>query len=192
MRYDTLKVADHGLVLGDFTPAKSFKAEPSTTLVVTHDLIDGVKVAPLERFTDARGSLSVLFTSSDEDNLHPPLVYQVEATAGSIRAWNYHCHQRDRLAFLFGDFQIALYDLRTESSTRGRLNVFRAGSSWPIRLEIPSMVVHGVRNCGSTSSSFVNMPTNIYRLGSPDKLLMGYPDPRIPFTFDEATEKSGS
>jgi len=111
-------------------------------------------------------------------------VYQVTASADSIRAWVMHRRQDDRLAFLNGRFRIALYDLRPGSSTAGLLNVFVLGSEQPAVLRIPARVIHGVQNLGETAT-FVNMPTKAYDPGDPDKWRLPSDDPRVPFRFDE-------
>ena len=92
-------------------------------------LIDGVEVTPLETHGDDRGSLVELLTT--RDNVIEPVVYvyQVYAAPGSVRAWNYHEHQEDRLTYTQGDFLIVLYDIRQESPTRNMINELRLGAA---------------------------------------------------------------
>jgi dTDP-4-dehydrorhamnose 3,5-epimerase len=111
-------------------------------------------------------------------------VYQVTALAGSIRAWVYHRLQFDRLAFANGRFQIVLYDIRPESPTMNRLNVFNLGSEQPALVRIPPFVIHAVCNIGRETSTFVNMPTRAYDPNEPDKCRLGQNDPRIHYVLD--------
>ncbi len=150
----------------------------------TPDLIDGVAATPLISNADARGSLIELLTTRDgpiEPIVH---VYQVFAAPGSIRAWVYHRHQYDRLAFTMGRFKIALYDARRGSRTANRLNVFALGAERPCLLRIPPFVIHGVHNAGLEGACFMNLPTNVYDRSAPDKARLPYDDPRIPYVFD--------
>jgi len=147
-------------------------------------LIDGVRLTGLIRNEDARGSLHELLTTRDgpvEPIVH---VYQVSAAPGSIRAWVYHRHQYDRLAYTNGDLEVVLYDLRPGSRTLHHLNVLKVGKDYPCLLRIPPYVVHGIRNNGAEWAHFTNMPTNVYHNDKPDKFRLPYGDPRVPYTFE--------
>jgi dTDP-4-dehydrorhamnose 3,5-epimerase len=146
-------------------------------------LIDGVVLVSLSSGADGRGALNELLTLRDE--LQEPIVhvYQVQCAPKSVRAWVYHRHQTDRLAFTSGEFRVVLYDLRPASPTFEKLNVFDLGAARRCRLHIPPFVVHGVQSRGSTMASFVNMPTNIYYPDRPDKLRLAWDHPGIPYRF---------
>ena len=175
------------LSLDDFKPDLP-KTLPGTGLAVDPvrggDIIDGVTATALIANTDPRGSLYELLTTRD-GSIEPIVhVYQVGAAPGSIRAWLYHLHQHDRLAFVNGFFDVVLYDIRSGSPTMNRLNVFRLGEEQPCLLELPPLVIHGVRNAGTEGSSFLNMPTKVYDPHAPDKFWIPWDDPRIPYSFD--------
>ena len=174
-----------GLSLDDFK-LETPRTSAVTTARVTRggDLIDGVTVTELAAHSDPRGSLSELLTMRDGATEPIVHVYQVTASAGSIRAWVIHRRQYDRLAFLNGRFRIALYDIRPGSHTFGLLNVFTLGREQPGLLRIPPNVIHGVQNVGDISA-FVNMPTAAYDPRDPDKARLPYDDQRVPFRFDE-------
>jgi dTDP-4-dehydrorhamnose 3,5-epimerase len=147
-------------------------------------LIDGLTVTPLVGNADNRGSLFELLTTRDgqiEPIVH---VYQVAAAPGSIRAWVYHRHQYDRLAYTMGQFEIALYDARPDSRTANLLNVFALSAQQPALMRIPPFVIHGVRNAAPEWGFFTNMPTRPYFRNDPDKSRLPYGDPRVPYTFD--------
>jgi dTDP-4-dehydrorhamnose 3,5-epimerase len=147
-------------------------------------LIAGVEITTLVGKEDDRGSLHELLTTRDgaiEPIVH---VYQVSAAPGSVRAWVYHRHQHDRLAFTNGDVEVVLHDLRPGSPTLRHLNVLRVGTDHPCLLRIPPFVIHGIRNAGLGWAHFTNMPTNVYLRDKPDKCRLAYGDPRIPYTFE--------
>ncbi len=177
-----------GLSLEDFAPDLPKPPRPapfaSDGAADPLEIIDGVTATPLLGDADARGSLFELLTTRDgpiEPIVH---VYHVVAAPGSIRAWIYHRHQHDRLAFTEGRFEVALYDLRPSSRTANRLNIFTVGADQPCLLRIPPLVIHGVRNAGAGAAAFINMPTKAYDRNHPDKALLPYGDPRIPYVFD--------
>jgi dTDP-4-dehydrorhamnose 3,5-epimerase len=178
---------DSGLRLEDFV-ADTPKPRPIATASGLREdvgLIDGVSAMPLVGSDDERGSLVELLTTRDapiEPIVH---VYQVFCGPRSIRAWVYHRQQFDRLAFTMGSFEVALYDLRPESPTAHRLNVLALGAARPALLRIPPYVVHGVHNASSRMSTFLNLPTRVYRHDAPDKVRLPYGDPRVPHRFDD-------
>ncbi len=175
------------LRLDDFAPdlpKPPVAAVPGSKGGAESGLIDGVTATPLVGNADERGSLVELLTTRD-DPIEPIVhIYQVAAAPGSIRAWVYHRHQYDRLAFTMGQFEIALYDIRPGSRTANHLNVFVLGARQPALLRIPPFVIHGVRNAGKEWGAFINMPTKPYYRDRPDKCRLPYGDPRVPYAFD--------
>jgi len=147
-------------------------------------VIDGVIATELTANADPRGHLFELLTTRDapvEDIVH---VYQVVAAPGSIRAWVYHRYQHDRLVFTSGCFDVILYDIRPDSPTMNRLNVFQVGEQQPGLFDLPPFVIHGVRNTGTEWAFFLNMPTQVYKPDAPDKWRLPWNDPRMPYSFD--------
>ena len=178
-------IASPRLTLDDFAADAQLTPTPRKASATRVDLIDGLTVSPLVPNIDERGSLTELLTTRDgpiEPIVH---VYQVTASAGSIRAWVYHSRQYDRLAFVTGRFRIALYDIRPGSRTPNRLNVFVLGNDEPALVRIPPLVIHGVQNIGGETGTFINMPTRPYDPKHPDKRRLPQHDPRIPFSFDD-------
>jgi len=172
------------LTLEDFVvdqPFRKAEAISSRGAATISDLIEGVALEPLTLNSDDRGGLCELLTTRDgpiEPIVH---VYQVFAAPGSIRAWVYHRHQYDRLAYTMGDFEVVLYDIRPESPTLGTLNVLKLGEKQPSLLHIPPFVVHGVKNVSSTWAFFINLPTMAYDPSAPDNFRSSWDDPRLPY-----------
>jgi dTDP-4-dehydrorhamnose 3,5-epimerase len=188
IRFKTQLCEDRGLRLDDFVPDRPLPpahAAPEPDAPDVPGAIVGVSATPLVANSDERGWLFELLTTRDggvEPIVH---IYQVFAVPGSIRAWIYHRHQFDRLAFTQGQFEVALYDIRPDSPTANRVNFFAVGAAQPCLIRIPPFVVHGVRNAGPEESAFVNMPTKAYDRNAPDKARILFDDSRVPFVFDE-------
>ena len=148
------------------------------------DQIAGVRLQRIVTHGDNRGDLSVLMSSHYGEIAPIPHVYLVGAAPGSIRAWVFHKHQDDRLAYTQGQFRVALYDIRPDSPTSGGLNILEVGSANKILLTIPPFVAHGVQNRGAETASFVNMPTRAYDPSRPDKARLRADHPDMPACFD--------
>lgn len=168
--------------LEDFVPDAAAKIDRSP---VTEEftIIDGLKVRRLRTNADDRGSLTEML--SQVHGPHDPIVhvYQVVATAGSVRAWVYHSRQTDRLAFCNGSFRVIAIDLRPDSKTSGAMLEIELGEDNPGLLIIPPFVAHGVQNIGGAPALFVNLPTKVYDAENPDKFRLPWNDPRIPYRF---------
>ena len=148
------------------------------------DLIADVRIRRLVTHRDPRGELTVLMTSLGDEGSSAPHIYLVRTEPRAIRAWVYHKHQSDRLAYVEGTFRLVLYDLRPGSPTHGRLNVLDVGEHNRVLVTIPPFVVHGVQNVGSRPASFVNMPTRRYDPARPDKSRLPHGHPGIPYVFE--------
>lgn len=145
--------------------------------------IEGVTIESLVRHADDRGDLVELLSTRNGPITEFKHSYCVTATPMSVRAWLYHKIQVDRLNFINGLFRIVLFDIRDDSPTKGNVMDFTAGHDDPIRLIIPTWVVHGVCNIGSGNAYFINMPTEVYDLKDPDKYRLPYPNSDIPIEF---------
>jgi dTDP-4-dehydrorhamnose 3,5-epimerase len=94
-----------------------------------------------------------------------------------------HVEQDDRLFFGFGDLKVVLYDARSDSPSRGRLNELFFGEHNRALLRIPRGVFHAMQNVGRTDCVFVNMPTRPYRHEDPDKYRLPLDTDEIPYAF---------
>ncbi len=171
-------------LLTDFVDDTPFARAVPPANFVPGDLIDGVVVTPLSANVDGRGQLLELMT--DRDGAIQPIVhvYQVFAAPKSVRAWVYHKRQSDRLAYTNGRFRLVLFDLRPDSPTFHRLNVFEVGAAFACRVTIPPRVAHGLQNNGDETATFINMPTRAYDPSNPDKSRLPKNHPGIPYRFD--------
>ncbi|MGH9387316.1 MAG: dTDP-4-dehydrorhamnose 3,5-epimerase family protein [Vicinamibacterales bacterium] len=151
----------------------------------TDSQIEGVSLTLLSFGSDGRGALNELLTL--RNGLTEPIVhvYQIHAAPKSVRAWIYHKHHIDRLAFTDGHFRVVLYDLRPDSATFHQLNVFDLGEERRCLVRIPPFVAHGVQNRGSRYASFVNMPTSVYDASRPDKWRLSPDHPAAPYRFTD-------
>jgi dTDP-4-dehydrorhamnose 3,5-epimerase len=173
------------LELDEFMGDTGWTPEQTPFLDITSEnQIEDVIMQRLNTYSDPRGDLTVLMSDTYDATHKAPHVYLVTCAAKSVRAWVYHKHQHDRLAFTQGDLRVVLYDLRKESPTYGNLNVLDVGANNKLLLTIPPFVVHGVQNRGELAAQFINTPTKAYDPASPDKWRVPKGTPEIPYTFE--------
>ena len=149
-------------------------------------LIDGVVVRYQQPIEDRRGEVLEVYRPSWGVHDDPLVyVYQVRLRPGAIKGWVVHEQQDDRLFFVSGVLRWGLYDDRPDSPTRGLVNDLVFSERAAALLVIPRGVYHAVRNIGTADAIFINMPTQPYDHGDPDKLRVPLKDPSIPFDFDD-------
>jgi dTDP-4-dehydrorhamnose 3,5-epimerase len=132
-------------------------------------MIDGVKVKQLRVLPDQRGRLMEVLRSDDEVFVKFGQAYVTTAYPGVVKAWHYHKIQQDNFAVIQGMVQIALYDPREDSPTKGEVNVFHAGVHNPMLVHVPPLVYHGFKNIGLEEAIIVNLPTEAYNYQAPDE-----------------------
>lgn len=117
----------------------------TVTNVRESSLIRGVRVVELASFADERGR----FLESFRKEWFPEISWDViqanrsDSRKNVLRGLHFHLHQVDYWYPAFGRLQVALYDLRRGSPTRGAREVFEIGESEPMGVLVPPGVAHG-------------------------------------------------
>ncbi len=143
-------------------------------------MIEGVSVKRLKVIPDQRGRLMEILRCDDPMFSKFGQVYMTTAYPGVVKAWHYHKVQSDNFAVVHGMVEIALYDPREDSPTKGEVNVFHAGIHNPVLIHVPPLVYHGFKNIGTEEAIIVNCPTEPYRYDAPDEYRVDPHDNDIP------------
>lgn len=128
-------------------------------------IIDGLLIKPLTRYHDRRGWLCELFRHDEmPEDFYPVMGYASVTEPGVARGPHEHVEQADYFCF-FGpsDFKLYLWDLRSNSPTRGVRQVEIAGASRPLAIVVPPGVVHAYQNVGSVPGLVFNAPNQLYK-----------------------------
>jgi len=132
-------------------------------------VIHGVMTKQLRVLPDQRGRLMEILRCDDPMFSKFGQVYITTAYPGVVKAWHYHKRQSDNLAVVQGMVEIALYDAREDSPTKGEVNVFHVGVHNPMLVHVPALVYHGFKNIGVEEAIILNCPTEPYDRASPDE-----------------------
>jgi len=128
--------------------------------------IEGVIVEQLTKFSDERGYLIETFRIDKlPDKLRPVMSYISYTKPGIARGPHEHKGQTDIFCFMGpGNFEIKLWDNRKESPTYRNCMEIEGGKDNPIKVLVPSGVVHGYRNISEEEEGMVlNYPNKLYR-----------------------------
>lgn len=147
-------------------------------------MIEGVKIKKIKKHCDDRGFFAELVR--DDESLLDRFGQASMSMSypGVIKAFHYHEQQDDLWFFPSGNAQVVLYDLRTNSSTRGKTDVYYMGEENQILLLIPKGVAHGYRVLGEKPATIIYFTTYSYNPNNPDEKRIQWNDPEIGFNWE--------
>ena len=150
------------------------------------DLIDGVRVEPIELWPDDRGYfLEIARMGQGLSRAFPGASTQVSASLsypGTIKAFHYHKSQTDLWVPCQGMLQVALADLREGSPTFGVRNTVYAGSLRPRQILVPPGVAHGYKVIGQSPAMLVYVTDRYY--DPSDEGRLPYDSPEIAYDWE--------
>ncbi|HUE75714.1 MAG TPA: dTDP-4-dehydrorhamnose 3,5-epimerase family protein [Chloroflexota bacterium] len=162
---------------------------PDESTGMIHDVV----VRPLRVNADPRGILVETLRTDWSDvygvdrEFHQ--TYYSVTNPGVARdedRWHHHYSQEDRFVVLGGNIVLAIYDGRSESPTRGRLNLFllgdAAGSNGQRLIVVPRETLHGFVVVGDTPGVLINYPTQLYNPA--DELRTPFSEANVTFSDD--------
>ncbi|MED4206764.1 dTDP-4-dehydrorhamnose 3,5-epimerase family protein [Neobacillus mesonae] len=147
-------------------------------------MIQGVKIKEILKHCDDRGFFAEL-VRDDEPGLLSKFGQASWSMSypGVIKAFHYHEKQDDLWFFPSGNAQVVLYDLRPDSPTSGKTNVYYMGEENPILLLIPKGVAHGYRVLGQNPAVIIYFTTQSYNPADPDEKRIPWDDPIVNFNW---------
>ncbi|MCX6740943.1 MAG: dTDP-4-dehydrorhamnose 3,5-epimerase family protein [Candidatus Parcubacteria bacterium] len=146
-------------------------------------MIKDVRTKKLNVNLDDRGWLAEVLRADDDFFKEIKQVNYTETYPGVIKAFHWHKKQWDFWFVVSGSAQVALYDQRESSPTKGETNVFYLGGDNRSVLAIPPGVVHGYRVLGSQTLGLVYYTTEVYNSDNPDEQRIAFDDPKIGFDW---------
>ncbi len=126
--------------------------------------IEGVVIKGLSKYLDSRGWLCELFRKDEvNEEDFPQMAYCSLTYPGVVRGPHAHEDQTDLFFFVGpGNFEIRLWDNRSDSKTKGNFIKFYAGHDRPAFVLVPPGVVHGYKVIGSEPGLVFNAPNRLY------------------------------
>ena len=153
------------------------------------DLIDGVRIEPLQVYPDDRGFFTELARLGKglASGMVPDGTRNIQVSftltyPGTIKAIHYHSEQTDLWAPVSGMLQIFLCDLRRQSKTFGSINTLYVGRFRPWEILIPPGVGHGYKALGIEPINLLYFTDRHYNLA--DELRLAYNDPNIGYDWE--------
>jgi dTDP-4-dehydrorhamnose 3,5-epimerase len=146
-------------------------------------VIEGVITKQLQVIPDDRGWLMEMMRADDPFFERFGQVYVTTCYPGAIKGWHYHLKQTDHWVVVSGDAQVALYDRRPDSPTKGELAEYFMGERNPMLLVIPAGLLHGFSAVGGRPAMLMNVPDVPYDRDHPDEYRVPHDDPAIGYAW---------
>ena len=100
-------------------------------------MIDGVHIVPLARFPDERGSVMHMLKRSDPHFKEFGEIYFSTAYPGVVKGWHLHERMTLNYACVAGNIKLVLYDERSGSKTKGRIQEIFMGERHYVLAIVP-------------------------------------------------------
>ncbi len=138
-------------------------------------MIDGVKIVPLKKIPDERGTVMHMLKSTDPHFTEFGEIYFSTVYPEVIKGWHLHSRMTINYAVPVGMIKLILYDARENSPTKGELMELFIGEENYILVQVPPGVWNGFKGMGTKTAVVANCasiphdPNEITRLDPFDK-----------------------
>lgn len=136
------------------------------------DIISGVILRKLIIHKDKTGSLVETLRNDWQDVFDESMPFKMQymsitppSIARDEEQWHVHKLQKDRFICVSGQIVTAIFDVRQNSPTQGKLNLFKMGpenENEMYMIIIPEGTYHGFMVVSSQNGYLLNFPTQIY------------------------------
>src|SRR5262249_42798469 len=122
--------------------------------------IEGVRVVPLARIPDERGTVLHMLKASDPHFLRFGEIYFSMVYPGIVKGWHRHQEMTLNYACVFGRIKLVLYDERDGSPTYGRIMEVFLGTDNYALVVIPPALWNGFKGMSAPYAMVANCCTH--------------------------------
>lgn len=145
-------------------------------------MISGVRIKPLKRIPDERGSVMHMLRVDDPDFERFGEIYFSTVYPGVVKGWHLHSEMTLNYAVVYGTIKLVLYDEREDVPTRGEVQEIFLGRDNYCLVTIPPGVWNGFKGIGLSEAIIANLATIPHR---PDEISRLDPlSNQIPYSWD--------
>ena len=123
-------------------------------------MIDGVRIVPLARIPDERGTVMHMLKATDPEFLGFGEIYFSTVYPGVVKGWHRHTEMTLNYACVHGRIKLVLFDDREGSPTRGEIMERFLGPDDYSLVQIPPGVWNGFKGMGSEAAIVANCSTH--------------------------------
>jgi len=124
--------------------------------------IEGLRIIPLRRIPDDRGTVMHMLRSTDEHFIEFGEIYFSSVHPGVIKGWHMHRDMTLNYACVVGNAKIVIYDDRQGSKTRGKLQEVFFGVDNYCLVQVPPDTWNGFTTVGAETALIANACTHAH------------------------------
>lgn len=136
----------------------------------TRGPIQGVKVVPLKRIPDERGTIFHMLKSTDPHFRKFGEIYFSTVYSGAVKGWHKHGRMTLNYACIYGHVKVVIFDDRKKSKTRGNLMEVFLGPENYFLLIIPPGVWNGFKGMAEPYSIVANCSTHAHKPADSERM----------------------
>jgi dTDP-4-dehydrorhamnose 3,5-epimerase len=125
-------------------------------------MIAGVKVVPLQRIPDERGTVFHMLKSTDSHFQQFGEIYFSSVYPGVVKGWHQHREMTLNYACIFGRIKLVLYDEREASESKGQFMEIFLGPDNHALVVIPPQVWNGFKGMSQPFAIVANCCTHAH------------------------------
>jgi len=133
-------------------------------------MIDGVKVVPLRRIPDERGTVMHMLRSTDPHFTQFGEIYFSTVYKDVVKGWHRHQQMTLNYACVSGRIKLAMYDDRPTSPTRGALAEVFLGPDEYSLVVIPPGIWNGFKGMSEPHAIVANCATHPHDPAASERL----------------------
>ncbi|OLE68396.1 MAG: dTDP-4-dehydrorhamnose 3,5-epimerase [Cyanobacteria bacterium 13_1_40CM_2_61_4] len=133
-------------------------------------MIEGVKVVPLRRIPDERGTVMHMLRSTDPHFSRFGEIYFSTVYKDVVKGWHRHREMTLNYACIAGRIKLAMFDDRPESPTRGTLDEVFLGPDEYSLVVIPPGIWNGFKGMSEPYAIVANCATHPHDPARSDRL----------------------
>lgn len=123
-------------------------------------MIDGVRIVPLARIPDERGTVMHMLRATDPHFLGFGEIYFSTIYPGIVKGWHRHEDMTLNYACIHGRIKLVLFDDREGSATRGEIMERFLGPDDYSLVQVPPGVWNGFKGMGPDAAIVANCATH--------------------------------
>jgi dTDP-4-dehydrorhamnose 3,5-epimerase len=124
--------------------------------------IDGLKIVPLRRIPDDRGTVMHMLKCTDEHFIQFGEIYFSSVYPGVVKGWHKHREMTLNYACVAGNAKIVVYDERDHSRTKGVLQEIFFGRDNYVLVQVPPDTWNGFTAVGTGEALIANCCTHAH------------------------------
>ena len=119
-------------------------------------MIEGIKIIPLKQVEDSRGKVMHMLRSDSKNFVKFGEIYFSTVHPNKVKGWHLHQKMTLNYAVVFGEIKLVLYDVRSNSKTKGQIQEFFLSQKNYKLVSVPPLIWNGFMGIGNKTAIVAN------------------------------------